>query len=380
MRRTAIPNTELEPSVICFGTAYLGSAIERDTAFRLLDAYLEAGGTFIDTAHNYADWLPGPRSRSEKLIGEWLVSRRARGRVVLATKGGHPELCSMHLPRMTRADILADLDASLANLRTDAIDLYWLHRDDESTPVEAIVDLLDEQRRAGKIRYFACSNWSTARIEAAQAYATRSGRQGFVANQMMWNAAHMDARGLSDERVSLMDGRMWDFHRSTGLAAIPYSSQASGLFSRMTLPPLRRIKVPLDVREALVRGVIAPAKRAVGLAPRRPRVYPRAENRARFACISEIAERRGLTITQVVLGYLISQPFVTVPIVGCRTEAQLQDSLAAVDVQLTPADLEAIESAYATRASLWHAVCYADWVEAHSCLPCPGTFAQLIPL
>lgn len=75
MRSTVIPNTELKPSVICFGTAGLGSTIERDAAFRLLDVYLDRGGTFIDTAHNYADWIEGERSRSEKLIGEWLTSR-----------------------------------------------------------------------------------------------------------------------------------------------------------------------------------------------------------------------------------------------------------------------------------------------------------------
>ena len=378
MRRTAIPDTELRPSVICFGTAYLGSAVERETAFRLLDAYLDAGGNFIDTAHNYADWLPGERSRSEKLIGEWLASRRARSRFVLATKGGHPELGSVHVPRMTRADILADLDASLANLRTDTIDLYWLHRDDEGTPVETIIDLLNDQQRAGKIRTFACSNWRTARIEAAQAYAANSGQRGFVANQMLWNAARMDPCGLSDAGLSLMDREMWDLHRATGLVAVPYTSQASGLFNRMALPPHRRIRVPSDVKGAFARGVIAPAKRAMGLAPRRPPAYPRAANRARFRCIKEIADGNGYTITQVVLGYLLSQPFVTVPIVGCRTEAQLEDSLAAADVRLTPAQLEAIDDAHETCAGLWPAICYADWIDAQGYLPCPATVTQLL--
>lgn len=128
---------------------------------------------------------------------------------------------------ISRAEILSDLDASLRYLRTDAIDLYWLHRDDPNTPVEPIIDLLNEQKRAGKMRYFGCSNWRTARIEAAQDYAARSGQQGFVANQMLWNAAVIDLRGITDATLALMDQEMWQFHHATGLAALPYSSQAN---------------------------------------------------------------------------------------------------------------------------------------------------------
>jgi len=123
MRHVAIPNTDLVVSSLCLGTADLGSEIPRAAAFRMLDAYLDAGGTFVDTAKVYADWLPGERSISEKTIGAWMQTRGNRSRVVLATKGAHPELETMHVPRMSRQEIVADLDASLQHLRTDLVDL-----------------------------------------------------------------------------------------------------------------------------------------------------------------------------------------------------------------------------------------------------------------
>ena len=252
----------------------------------------------------------------------------------------------MRVPRMSRAEILRDLDASLRYLRTDAIDLYWLHRDDPNTSVEPIIDLLNEQKRAGKMRYFGCSNWRTARIEAAQDYAARSGQQGFVANQMLWNAAVIDLRGITDATLALMDQEMWQFHHATGLAALPYNSQANGLFTKMTRPPGRTFK-----RRSLVelrRAIIAAAKRALGVAPPRYLVHPRAANQTRFQCIKRIADENNLTVTQVVLGYLLSQPLITIPIIGSRTEAQLVGSLAGADVRLSPAQLAAIDWAGGT--------------------------------
>ena len=103
MRSTAIPGTNLQPSSICLGSVSLGSTLDQEQSFALLDAYLEQGGSFIDTASVYSNWLPIERNSSEKTIGRWLHARGVRDRVVLGTKGAHPELSSMHIPRMSRA-------------------------------------------------------------------------------------------------------------------------------------------------------------------------------------------------------------------------------------------------------------------------------------
>ena len=320
MRYTIIPGTDLRTSTICMGTGPIGSAVDQQASFALLDAYVDRGGSFLDSASVYANWIPTiERSISEKTIGLWLKARGNRDRIVVGTKGGHPELSTMHISRLSRADILHDLDASLANLQTDVIDLYWLHRDDPQRPVGEIVETLNEQVRLGKVRYLGCSNWQPARVQAAQEYAAQHGLQGFVASQTMWSLAAPDPAALGDKTMVTMDDEFHCYHVQTGLAAIPYSSQANGYFQKLALSTPDAIK------------------------PSQARVYGTAENRRRFERIQELRADTGLSVSQIVLGYLQSQPFITIPIVGCRTPAQLQDSLAAGDVLLTPEQVRYLE-------------------------------------
>jgi aryl-alcohol dehydrogenase-like predicted oxidoreductase len=319
MNYTSIPGTELRPAAICLGSTDIGSTIDRATSFRLLDTYVEAGGNFIDTANVYANWLPGERSISENTIGKWLRLRKKRDQIILATKGAHPELSTMHISRLSRAEIVHDLNDSLKNLGTDVIDLYWLHRDDPNHPIDEILETLNDQVKAGKIRYFGCSNWRTARIQAAQIYAAENRLQGLVANQMMWSLAPVDVGGIKDKTMVVMDEDMREYHLETGLAATPYSSQANGLFQRMAAGTLKQMDPDM-------RGM-----------------YLAEENRDRFERIKRVAAESGLTVTQIVLGYLRSQPFPTIPIVGCRTVEQLRDSLNAAHVKLDPDQLSYLE-------------------------------------
>ncbi|MGC9348316.1 MAG: aldo/keto reductase [Anaerolineae bacterium] len=319
MDHKTIPNTDLDVSVICLGTSEFGTAVDKARAFRLLDAFVEQGGNFLDTANVYANWIPGERSMSEKTLGRWMRERDNRDRIVVATKGAHPELTSMHVQRLSPEEIVADLDDSLRNLQVDVIDLYYLHRDDPTRPVAEIVDALHAQQEVGKIRYFACSNWCAERIREAQAYAGEHGFQGFVADQMLWNLAVVDPEALVDERIVMMDQELRRFHIETGMAAVPFSSQAGGLFQKM--------------------GAGAPDR----LNPALRRMYPGVENQRRFERIQHLAGETGMTLTQIVLGYLLSQPFVTIPIVGCKSLPHLCDSLSSTGVTLTPAQIAYLE-------------------------------------
>jgi aryl-alcohol dehydrogenase-like predicted oxidoreductase len=312
---TKIPQTNLQPYRICFGTVPLGSTLDDAASFALLDAYMEAGGNFIDTAKVYADWLPNEGSTSEKCIGRWMKARNNRSRTILATKGAHPELNSMHIGRMSPDEIRSDLEASLRHLQTDVIDLYWLHRDDTRRPLEETIDVLNEQVSAGKIRYFGCSNWHVRRIQAANDYAARSGQQGFVANQPLWNLAHIDPTAIADQTMVVMDDSQYDFHLQSGLSMIPYTSQANGVFNKMA------------------------EGRFQALGEMQQKMYASSENQALFERIQVLSERTGLTITQIVLGYLLSQPFTTIPIIGSHTLEQLQDSLSAAQVLLDEGEI-----------------------------------------
>ena len=318
-----LSHCDLSVFPLCLGGVPLGSTLDRGESFRLLDAYLAAGGNFIDTAKVYADWLPIEPSVSEKTIGEWLRQRGNRARVVISTKGAHPDLAAMHIPRLSPAEITADLHASLQHLGVETIDLYWLHRDDPARPVGEILETLSQQVQAGKIRCFGCSNWKTERIREAQQYAAAHDLPGFTGNQMMWSLAAADPSRLADKTLALMDPAMWRFHLESGLAAVPYTSQAGGYFTKLAE---NRVGSPVGGR---VTNTGNP--------------YDTPQNRSRLERIREIGEQSGLSITQIVLGYLRSQPFTTVPIVGPKTLAQLQDCLTAVEVQLSPEQVALLE-------------------------------------
>ena len=189
MRYRTISSTGLEVSAICLGCGQYGSGVPAATAHDLLDRFAAAGGTFLDTANIYGKWLPERTSVSEIVIGDWMRARGNRGSVVVGTKGGHPHLESMHVPRLSPREIAQDLEESLRNLGTDSVDLYWLHRDDPGRPVAEIVEVLNGHVAEGKIRAFGCSNWSTQRMQEAHAYCLAHGVAGFVASQVLWNLA-----------------------------------------------------------------------------------------------------------------------------------------------------------------------------------------------
>jgi aryl-alcohol dehydrogenase-like predicted oxidoreductase len=320
VKSVALPGSGLSVSPLCLGGVPFGNTIDEAASFALLDHFVERGGTFIDTARIYSDWVPGELRRSERILGDWLQARGHRGRLVLSTKGAHPFIDSLDTPRTAAAEIRDDLEGSLRTLRTDVVDLYWLHRDDPKRPVEHFIDLLNTFRREGKIRAFGGSNWSAARLRAANDYARKSGQEGFTANQPFWCLGSAAARPPKDPGLVKFDAAAQAWHRGSGVAVIPYTSQANGFFSKLALPADRR---PADFANS---DFHTPPNLAAG---RR---------------VLEIAATKRVAPSAVVLAYLWSRSFPVVPIVGCRTIAQLEDCLAAVPVRLTPVELAALEA------------------------------------
>ncbi|WP_274651072.1 aldo/keto reductase [Paenibacillus humicola] len=311
MKTKPIPGTELVPSVICLGTSKYGDTIDKRTAYEIMDRFSAAGGTFLDTAKVYGEWVPGKRSLSEEIIGDWLADRKNRHDIVLATKGGHPDLDTMDVSKLSREDIAYDVEASLRHLKTDYIDLYWLHRDDPARPVEELVDTLNELVRQGKIRYFGCSNWRSDRIDAAQEYAAKHGLQAFAANQNKWSLAVYPQP--KDPSMVAMDRDEYAYHHRTGLTAVPYNAQAGGFFSGKYTADMLRASAEQTNKAGELRT---------------------AQNIARLEKAAGLGRRLGLSLTQVSLGYLLSRPFPVFPICGCSNPAQAADSCSAGDVVL----------------------------------------------
>jgi aryl-alcohol dehydrogenase-like predicted oxidoreductase len=299
-----------------------GTAVDAERAEKILDAFVAAGGNFLDTAHAYGDWVPSaPRSASERVLGRW-IAKRDRSALVVATKGCEFDYrAGDFAPRVTPERLDQDLRESLDCLGVDAIDLYWLHRDDPAQPVPAIVDALIGHQRAGRIRHFGCSNWSVARIEEAQRYARGIGHPGFVACQPMWGLAEPDPEAM--QRFS-PGGYYEDGYRplhEAGLTMIPYSGQSRGFFTKLA-----------------ERG-------AEGLGPDVAALYAGEANRRKLPVIQSIASRHRATVNEVVLAYLLCQPLLTIPIIGASRPEQLRESVRACSLRLGPEELAALRNA-----------------------------------
>ena len=307
MKKIKINNTELTVSQISYGTANLGVKNSKEQDFAMLDAFIEAGGNFIDTARIYSDWVPGEIGRSERIIGEWLKARSYPKDIVIATKGAHPDFASMDSHRLKKVDVEHDIKLSLKALGVEAIDLYYLHRDAEEVPVEYIIDYLEGFKKAGYIKYYACSNWTTQRISDAQKYASKMGYAGFAANEMLWNIASEHMASHSDATLVAMDEQMLRMHEESGLCAIPYSSQAGGYIAKLAQASERAAKMPYHT--------------------------PENERRAKELA-AKFADAR--TPMQYVLGYFTNRPFQVIPAFSVSSMEQLKDTIYAAEHPLDP--------------------------------------------
>lgn len=225
-------------SKIILGSANFGTDLSTDRAFQVMDYFYENGGNTIDTARVYSDWIPGGRGASEKTIGGWMKQRGCRKHIFLITKGGHPAMEAMHTSRLTKSDILSDLDESLQALNTDRIDLYFLHRDDESIPVEQIMDTLDNVAKSGKVNMIGASNWKMKRILEANAYAAAAGKTPFSASEIQWSYAKCRPETFGDDTLVCMDEDQYQLYAANPLPVMAFSSQAGGVFSCSYRPDL----------------------------------------------------------------------------------------------------------------------------------------------
>lgn len=320
MKQLQLTGSDLVVSPLCLGTNQFGTSLNDAAAAAVLDAFISAGGNFIDTARSYGDWIPdASRAASEHALGR-LLAGRDRASVVIATKGCEFDYRAGDFAlRVTPAHLREDLAGSLDALQCSYVDLYWLHRDDPAQPVPALIDALIAQQQAGRIRHFGCSNWSPARIRQAQAYAAKRGHQGFVACQPMWGLAEPDRTAMQSYAPG---GYYEDGYRELheqGLPMIPYSAQSRGVFSKLAAG------VPL----------------AAGIAA----LYDSDTNRRKLMVIEMVAARHRVSINEVILAYLLCQPYTTIPIIGCGNAQQLRESVLACELQLDAGELATLRNA-----------------------------------
>lgn len=230
MKYSKINNTDINASKIVLGTDAFGSTLSEQQSFEMMDIYIDFGGNVLDTASAYANWMCEEKSVSEKTIGKWLASRKCRDKVIIATKGGHPDNDNMRIPRLGREELTEDFTNSLVNLKTDYIDIYWLHRDDENKSVEEIMDTLNSIYKTGAARCFGVSNWKYERIQAANRYCAAKGYPAIVASQIQYSLGVVNKNALMPG-IFAMDNQEYKKYCGDSVAMFAFSSQAKGFFS-----------------------------------------------------------------------------------------------------------------------------------------------------
>ncbi len=306
-------SSDLEVFPLALGGNVFGWTADEKRSFAVLDAYVAAGGNFVDTADSYSAWVEGNTGgESETIIGKWLTARGNRSDVVIATKvGQHPEY-----PGLSAANIKAAADASLRRLGTDHIDLYYTHFDKAEVPVEEIIGALDGLVKAGKVRAIAASNISPARLRESLDFSDREGLARYVALQPHYNLGSRDT----------YEGELQGVADRAGLAAVPYYALASGFLTGKYRP-----------------GAEVDSARAQGAA----RHLDTERGRKVLAALDEVAQAHDAQVATVALAWLAAQPTVVAPIASARTVEQLPALLGVAELTLTDADIARLTAASA---------------------------------
>jgi aryl-alcohol dehydrogenase-like predicted oxidoreductase len=297
--------TALDFGSVMLGGNVFGWTADRDQSFRVLDAFVAAGGRSIDTADVYPAWAPGNSGgESEAIIGEWLAARSRRDDVVIATKVFSLE--TRH--GLSAANIAAAAEDSLRRLRTDHLDLYFAHHDDDRVPQEEYLTAFDRLVRDGKVREIGASNFSPARLRSAAELASSGGLTPFTVAQDRYSLVERDAEIDQLPTLGELD-----------MVEVPYSSLASGFLTGKYRP-----------------GRQVDSHRAGGA--RRYLDDPR--NLDLLDVLDDVAAGHGVSVSAIALAWLAAQPHVAAPIASARTPEQVEDLLQSAEVELTPQQLE----------------------------------------
>lgn len=307
--------SHLDLSTLAFGTGSVGRSISYEDATVMLDRYRDAGGNCIDTARMYAS------GASEEVIGQYLHQRGCRERVVLSTKGGFPPKEEMHHSRIRPQALTQDLEESLRTLGTDHVDLYFLHRDDPTYPVEELMPFLDSLVRTGKVRFLGASNWTAERIEEANRFARRNGLSSFAISQIQWSLAEATPAAWADDTIVCMNDHQAEFYIRENMPVMAFTPLTRGFFSK-----------------AIAQGINAPALDAY--APFKTPV-----NVERVQRVAELCRRKNATPSQICHAYLTSGAPRGIAVLGSKNLSHLEDSLSGADLVLSPEELEFLRGA-----------------------------------
>ncbi len=314
MQLRPLGRSGLDVSPLAFGGNVFGWTVDEALSFRLLDAWLDAGFNFVDTADVYSAWVPGHvGGESETIIGKWLRQTGKRNRVVLATKVGKP--MGDDKKGLSPAYIRAAVDASLQRLKTDHIDLYQSHDDDADTPLADTLGAFADLIKAGKVRAIGASNYTAPRLAQALDVSERLGLPRYESLQPLYN--------LYDRTV--FEDALEPLCLERGVGVINFYALAAGFLTG-------KYRSEADAAKS-ARGANTTKK------------YLNARGLRILAALDQVASTHNATPGQVAIAWQIARPAVTAPIASATSIAQLNELTVAATLKLDPASIAVLEAA-----------------------------------
>jgi len=305
-----VGDSGLQVAPLALGGNVFDWTADEATSFAVLDAFVEAGGTMIDTADVYSAWVPGHQGgESEALIGRWLKRSGKHGRVIIATKVGM-------MDGLSPDTIEAACDGSLKRLGVEVIDLYYQHKDDESVPLADSLGAFDRLAKAGKIRAVGLSNFSAERVDEAMSVAARDGLMRPSALQPWYNMVEREK----------FEGPLRDAALRHGLAVFPYYSLANGF-----LTGKYRNREDLDKSPRGLRNV----------------AYLEGRGMRVLEALDEVAAETGAALATVALAWLKAQRAIAAPIASATSRDQLDQLTAALSLDLNADQIDRLDRASA---------------------------------
>ncbi len=318
MRKTKLANTGIEVPPVMLGGNVFGWTVNEADSLRILDAALDLGLNFIDTADIYSRWAPGHTGgESETILGKWLASDGKRSRVVLATKVGMD--MGDGKTGLSAAYIAKAAEDSMRRLQTDYIDLYQSHQDDAKTPIEETLGAFERLMKAGKVRSIGASNYSGARLREAMETSVLTGLPRYATLQPHYNL--MERAQYETDLAPVV--------AAYALAVIPYFSLASGFLTG-------KYRSAADAQGKARGGGVSK--------------YMNTRGWAVLRALDEVAGEYHATPARVALAWLRAQPGVAAPIASVTSVAQLTDLVAATELTLDEASIAKLNVASSTAA------------------------------
>ena len=303
--------TGMKVSAFCLGTNTFGRTTDQAASDAVLDAFFEAGANFLDTSDSYS------RGESEKVFGNWIKARGKRAETIVATKVCSPMGDGPNDRGLSRLHIMSGVEASLRRLQTDYIDLYQAHRDDPGTPLDETLRAFDDLVHQGKVRYAACSNYSSWRLMEALWVSDKRDLARFECLQPKYNLMFRDEYERELEPMC----------REQNVGVISYSSLGAGFFSG-------------KYREG---RPLPSTPRAGGV----ERDYFNERGWRVLDAVEGVAKGRGATSSQVALAWIVQRPGITAPIASATTPEQIRELLGCVELNLGTEELAVLDKASA---------------------------------